>query len=812
MSAFDQRNQCIQGNQYNAEQQYFVTYHQPAAPLSARREDLTLPIWHIPFHRNPFFIGREAILSELHTHLKPHTASTPTFSSHAISGLGGIGKTQIAIEYAYRFCNSYDAILWLQVDSPEHLTSSCIKLAFTLNLPEHNEADVEQVIETVRRWLASHSKWLLILDNVEDLNLAEQFLPPGHTGSVLLTTSAQVTEPLAQAHQLDILSEQEGVLFLLYRSGVLPRAGTPEQADPKERLLAKALWEIVEGLPLALEQIGAYIRSSGCNFAHYYTLYVEHRRHYDLLQKPKRFSTLHPASIVTTLTLAFAHVQANNPAAMSLLHICALVHPKKIPEELFLQKQAYLYHNLSSVITDPLKLDEALETLQSYSLILRDPQEKTLSLHRLVHMIAFEMQEKTQQQQYNDTIITILDLLFPNEGHSAWRQCERLLPHVLTCLDETRTTDHLDRTQSLLTKVISYLQQRARYREAIALAQRLLTLLEHTLGTDHPFVAQTLNGLADLYRLQGNYRDAESLYQRAWHIGENISGGLPLPFMVTLLNNWAIVYRIQRKQQEAEQLFRRAFTLLKHARGSDRSLIPYPLQGLAHIYHEQGKYKEAERLYRSAIRIWNRTPGPNALSIASTLTDLATLYSQQGAPEQAEPLYLQALHLWEQANASDHPDAATTFTSLANLYKRQQRYQEAEPLYTHALELRQQILGAEHPHLAYPLVGLANLLLEQEQFEQAQPYYQRALELLEHSFDPYHLEIAYPLMGLAMCSQQQGKYMEAQLLYQRGLAIRQQHLGSKHPDTQHIQEMYTRLLQAMAYDGKAQISDSHRES
>src|SRR5260370_11541493 len=209
--------------------------------------DYFVNLRHIPpYHRNPFFIGREGLLERLHRILAPEGTATLT-QPVALSGLGGIGKTQTAVEYAYRFRQSYQAILWLQADSQETLVSSCVDLAHELALPEQDEADQSLVVAAIKRWLKQHMRWLLVLDNVEDLSMVEEFHPPGHHGCVLLTTHAQITEPIAIVHELKPLPEEEGVLLLLRRAGYLALDASPEQIASADYADAKELWELVEG-------------------------------------------------------------------------------------------------------------------------------------------------------------------------------------------------------------------------------------------------------------------------------------------------------------------------------------------------------------------------------------------------------------------------------------------------------------------------------------------------------------------------------------------------------------------------------------
>src|SRR5207245_443512 len=147
--------------------------------------------WNIPFARNPLFTGRENVLKRLYDTLRASKTA-------AVSGLGGIGKTQTAVEYAYRNRDDYKAIVWVKAESRESLNSDFVSIAHLLDLPEKQEQEQRLIVEAVKRWFKDHSGWLLICDNADDLKMVRDFLPTGGKGHILLTTRAQATRPVAQ--------------------------------------------------------------------------------------------------------------------------------------------------------------------------------------------------------------------------------------------------------------------------------------------------------------------------------------------------------------------------------------------------------------------------------------------------------------------------------------------------------------------------------------------------------------------------------------------------------------------------------------
>src|SRR5438874_334375 len=187
----------------------------PAIPFNP-----PLPIWNVPHRRNPFFTGREEILVHLHDALRSNQTAALT-QALAISGLGGIGKTQIAVEYAYRYRDHYQAIFWMNASSRDALSADFVMLAALLGLPEQLEQDQDIIVRAVKRWLTTHTHWLLILDNTDNLEMIVDFLPVHGTGDVLITTRLQALGTVAQSIEVEKMGLDEGVMFLLRRTKVI---------------------------------------------------------------------------------------------------------------------------------------------------------------------------------------------------------------------------------------------------------------------------------------------------------------------------------------------------------------------------------------------------------------------------------------------------------------------------------------------------------------------------------------------------------------------------------------------------------------
>ncbi|HEU5379081.1 MAG TPA: FxSxx-COOH system tetratricopeptide repeat protein, partial [Ktedonobacteraceae bacterium] len=488
------------------------------------------PIWNVPFSRNPFFTGREEELAHLREQLQ-QSNSAAIGQAQAISGLGGVGKTQLALEYAYHHRQEYQAILWVNAATLETLNASYNELARLLDLPEKDAREQEAVVQAVCIWLCTHDCWLLILDNLDDPGILfppdEQgqachpspFLPTLHDGHMLITTRAANLTTLgmgvSHASPLGVFSLEQGAHLLLSRAGRL------DHASEQERETARQFAEELGGLALALDQAGAYLAETGLSLFDYLNLFRQHS--HELLKQHRGQD--YPHAVATAWDLSFQRVEQRSPAAAELLRLCSFLAPDAIPEELFVKGAPHLGKTLAPIAADPLRFNEALAALRAHSLLTRDPAARTLSVHRLVQTILRDRLSPRKRVQWMKRVILALTEAYPGDDFAHWLALERLLPHALLCATWIKQA-HLETTEvaRLLSQTGYYLHNRARYAEAEPLYQHALAIYEQQLGSAHPSTATSLNNLAGLYRAQGKYEQAEPLYQRALAICEQQLG------------------------------------------------------------------------------------------------------------------------------------------------------------------------------------------------------------------------------------------------------------------------------------------------
>jgi len=513
-----------------------------------------LQILNLPFSRNEFFTGRGDILKDLHNNFNAGEMV------QALNGIGGVGKTQTALEYAYRYQHHYQFLLWGKANSRETLVTDFVFIASLLNLPEKNAQDQSEAVSAVKRWFDNNDGWLLILDNADDLAMAREFTPLRKRGHVLLTTRAQNTRPIAVRQAVEKMEPQEGALFLLRRLGKIKK-GEPLESAPEElRDQAESLSKVLDGLPLALDQAAAFIDEKPSTLEEYQTLYQIERQ--ELLKRRGRLAEDHP-SVAITFSLAFKKVADDNPAAADLLRVCAFLEADSIPEEIFSEGANELGEAIGSLAKSPLGLSDAIEGAGRFSLLQRHPEARTVSLHHLAQAVLRGEMVSDDRRMWAERAVRGVNEVFPTPEYSNWPTCNRLIAHAqsLSSLIDEYGLD-LPEAALLLHLAGHYLYDRAQYAEAGPLLQRALAITEKALGSEHPDTARSLHNLAFLFSSQGKYAEAEPLFKRALAIHKKALGP-EHPDTTVVLVNYAGLMRKLNRENEAAKLEARAKVIWK---------------------------------------------------------------------------------------------------------------------------------------------------------------------------------------------------------------------------------------------------------
>lgn len=758
------------------------------------------PLWHVPYPRNPYFTGREDILYQLHERLHQEHQIALT-QPQIMSGLGGIGKTQTALEYLYRFRDDYQTVLWVGAETPEILMTDYRMLAHLFQLPEKDSSDQILLREAIKRWFHSHTNWLLVFDNVEDMEQLHIMLPDTRQGHILITTRSQIAGSLGFHIDLQKMEPAEGALFLLRRARLLHSDAALEDAPSSLLAQANTLVELLDGLPLALDQAGAYIEETACSLSDYLERYATRRT--VLLSTRGTLSNHHPDSVATTLALAIQQVEQRSPAAADLLSVCAFLHAEAIPEALFIQFGGILGPNLQSVTLDPLLLDTTIRDLRRFSLIYRESEIRTLSLHRLLQVIIRERTNEDEREQWTKRILQVMLQIFPNHkdvksydfGHQSDRQ--QYLPHVLTfitLLKEWKVI--LPEAGELLYRVAHYLQQSwGSNQQALPLLRQAVDLAQQTLGKEHATTALYLHALGIVSTAEKLYEQAEESLQQALEIRKKIRGPDHSEVAETL-EKLANLACWQGLCTQAFFMTQQALSIKERALGEDHYEVALTLNTLGSISMYKNEYSQAEQCFQRALSISEKAIGSDHLFIAFFSRSLGSLYFIKKQYDQALNTYQQALRIFEQKLAPDHPFTASVLVKLGDIFFAQQHYQRAKIFYQKAAKMFEKHLVPDTSQLAYCQLRLGELYFVQEDERLTKYYLQRAFFILGETSPELHIDyqgiIHYHLLFADKV--RQGNLMQAYVYYQQALAMGEQWLESEHPLIIHCRNTIKTLL------------------
>jgi len=669
------------------------------------------PIWNVPHNRNPNFTGREEHLASLKMAL---SSGKPAAFTQAIHGLGGVGKTQLALEYAYRNVAEYDVVWWVRSEEPATLAADYANLADALDLPEKEATDQVLIIKAVKQWLEQNLKWLLVFDNAKDRADVHDYIPQGKTGHVLITSRNVNWQGTATTLNVRVLERKESIDLLLKRTGYTDR----ESAS----VLADALGD----LPLALEQAGAYMEANIITVSDYLKMFTVHKNElWDRVGPPMDY----PDTVATTWDIAFDEVKQISPSGADLLNLCAFLAPDDIPIELLRVGAKYLPESLVAMASDPLAFDDAVDPLRRYSLVKITGE--TISVHRLVQAVVQERLSDDGRKSWAESAVRIINEAFPFDSYDVrnWLVCSRLLPHALAVVDHAEALDVAsDSTGRLLNQTGLYLKGRAQFTEAKEMFERALSIDEASYGPDHPQVAIDVNNLGGVLQDLGDLEGAKKMYERALAIDESRYGPNH-PQVATRINNISSVLRAFGDMEGAKKMYERALAIGEATYGPDHPTVAIRVNNLGGVLQDLGDIEGAKKMFERALAIDESTYGPDHPGVAIDVNNLGLVLKALGDLEAAKKMYERALAIDEAAYGPDHPQVAVGVNNLGGVLKALGDIEGAKKMFERALAIDEAAYGPDHPGVAIDVNNLGLVLQDIGDLEAAKKMYERALSI-----------------------------------------------------------------------------------
>ncbi|KAK4991376.1 hypothetical protein LTR66_006561 [Elasticomyces elasticus] len=771
------------------------------------------------------FVERDAELQRLEDYFHPKTPGHTRRKVFVTYGLGGIGKTQLAIEFARKHHDRYSAVFWLNGSSKDQLRQFFVEVAYRLPrdqvradvaeaLKDSKDIDVDMVVEGVLQWLSlpSNQHWLLVIDNVDRDHLRKE-------------EDSQAYDRYGEGSKIDKVGEKQAKTIL-------------ENNASKSIKDADLIIERLDGLPLALTQAGSYLRYTNMETTEYIEYYDTTWK--NLMKKHDRFPLQEYAygSVLTTWTISYEQVRSQSEEAANLLRLWGFLDYGDLWYELIasaarLEEETETPDWLIRLAENKLEFLDALQLLSHYSLVDGREETSSHSMHSVLHAWCCQLAEGSERKTLCSLAAGLVVETMPCETEPEYRELwKRLLPHgsrVYRALGEERLEhSHKADEWTVPPRVFFNLgllfHRNTKLGEAEKMYIRALAGHEKAHGAEHTLTLATVHNLGAIYADQGKQDEAEKMHIRALAGYEKALSAEHISTLDTV-SNLGILYAYQGKQDEAEEMYIRALVGKEKAIGIEhistlgtagnlgilytcqgkleeaekmllRVLVGYEMAlGIEHIstlrtvdnlgilYADQGKLDKAEKMFIRALAGEEKALGKGDIWTLDTVNNLGLLYRNQGKLDEAEKMYIQALAGREKALGKDHISTLETVFMLGHIYSNQDKLDEAERMFIRALAGREKTLGRDHISTLKTVNMLGYIYSNQDKLDKTEEMYSRALVGKEKALGIEHISTLGTVSSLGRLYADQGKQDEAEKMFIRALVGYEQALGTGHTST-----------------------------
>jgi hypothetical protein len=757
--------------------------------------------------RNPDFIGRSAILELLRGKLAGDRMAVVL--AQALYGLGGVGKTQVALEYAHRFRADYDLIWWVPAERTEEVTRSLADLAVRLGLPV-GDNDAEAAISALTRLNhADVGRWLLVFDNADNPKDLDTYLPTG-PGDVMITSRNQAWAHSAEPLEVDVFNRAESIAHLMRHVPGL----SLDEADE----VAEALGD----LPLAVEQASAWLKQTSMPAATYVEQLSTQRTLMMALHEPTSF----PHPVVATWNMSLQRLREQSPAAVRLLQLCAFFSPGPISMTLLYSDemmQSLLPYD--DTLSEKLLLGKVIMDISRFALFKVDQGSNSVQMHRLVQAVIQSQMDEEEQIAACHEVHAILVGARPRRGDTDdpenWKRYNQIWPHLGPSRAEECTEAP---TRQLLIDWVRYQWKHGEYEQCLALGRRLESLWTQQLGANHRQTLHLRFHLANVLRSQGRFADARDIdvdvLERQRQVLEPghphmlmTAGGLAAdlralgefdlalerdretyerfkelfgeehPRTLAAANNLAVSLRLvgdpaAARRVDEETLARRADVL-----GPDHPYTLFSAANLARDMREEGAFRESIDLLRSTYDKYKRVLGEDLIDSLRTAKSLAVSLRKAGLQSQAIDLTQETYDRYLRNYPKESPDVLACALNLACDYSAMNDKSRARGIVTEVRAAYQRSLPVDHP---YTLVADNNLVIYLRgtgHLAEARILAERTVTAMRRRLGDDHPFTLSCAINLANCLGDSEELAQAESLERETLDRLLAKLGPRHPDT-----------------------------
>ena len=739
---------------------------QPLFPGELPERGPLPPGYRVPFLPNAVFTGRHEYLTDL-ADILLHPGKDD--AGVVVTGIGGVGKSQLAVEFCYRYGRFFQGVHWIQANL--NISAEVAECGLAMGLPGWPDKLPEQVAATIRAWQEGGLR-LIVLDNAEHLEPLQKWMPK-LLQCRLLITSRRDTWPAnlgLQTKRLDELTRPQSIELLRKLAPRLQKVTDDELGE-----LANNLGD----LPLALDLAGRYLEertelpikgyleeldASGNDLEHTSLKdWVEHN------------PTNHSTSLAATFALSWDQLGDADELARLLFRTGGYCAPNTpIPRELFAKA-------IEGKGSDQ-ELDRALRKLESLGLM--QPAEGGHRMHTLLAEFA--------RLQDRDAKESALPALADATVGLTTRALESGLPERMGPLRE-----HLEVVAQAAEKaeVVSagalwsnfglHLQNLADFCDAKTSLKRALAIDEKVFGPDHPNVAIKVSILGMVMQDLGELQEARKCLERALKIDERFYGLDHSNVAIRINNLGSVLYNLG-ELQEARKCFERALQIGEKVYGPDHPKVAIRVDNLGTVLKDLGELQEARKCFERALKIGEKNNGPEHPNVAIRINNLGTVLNDLGELQNARKCHERALKINDKVFGPDHPNVAINVNNLGSVLQALGELQEARKCFERALKIDEKVYGSDHTNIARDVNNLGSILQDLGELQEARKCFERALKIDEKAYEPEHPNVATDVNNLGSVLQALGELQEARECYERALRICRLKLGEDHPKTKAV--------------------------
>jgi tetratricopeptide (TPR) repeat protein len=733
--------------------------------------------FNTPFRRDADFIDRGTILDNL------QDITSPPGSCVALFGLGGVGKSQLAIEYTYRVRESSPlSVFWVHSGTQARFKEGYQKIAGLVKMNGWDNPKLD-TLQLVYDWLCNseNGKWVMVIDNADDdtvffdrsTKTLSEYVPQSENGRILITSrNRDLAYKLTGNHRsiLEIKPMNESDAMSLLRKKLGPDSGRDN---------APELLNALDYMPLAITQAAAYIQQRAPRMSVKQYLEVLRRSERDqsrLLTKDlgdARRDGRASNSIIMTWQTSFEHIKSHMPTAASLLSLMCLFDRQGIPEALL---QGHYTDE-----EDNADFEDDMQILTSYALV-EASSEGDFEMHRLVQTSTRKWLEvNSQLEHWKEVYTRILNANFSDYDEN-YSICKVAIPHVQAAID-CRPSDSisLEMWAALLRSAGQFLFQLGQYELSEKVTLTSLETRQRLLGPEHPNLLHIMNQHAVILHMRGKYEEAEEVHKHVLATRKRLLGAEHTATL-TSMNNLASLYSDIGQLEKSEELNAETIELSKKVLGPEHPDTLGTMNNQVCLYVQQGRYEDAVRLGREVSEKGNKLLGPQHWDTVMSKGILAEALTKLGKLDEAEVLAVEVLgrsrDIWR-----DHPTTSVAMSILSEVYRMQKKWKDAQGLALQVRDLNAQWLGPDHPATLTAMGRLGMVYHDQMSLDKAEAIFTEIRERIKKMPKLENSLVSGTMNNLARTWMKQGKQDEAISLMEECVRLQEKVIGPQHPVT-----------------------------